>query len=177
MEANVENLKNMILELDDITLKPIEANDAHLIFELRSDPQIIKYTGIKKMTEIQEARDFILKRQNDMASGTAYYWCIYERLSKRSLGTVCLWQFNEQDLSCHIGYELLPFAQGKGLMYAASSAVVSYAFKKLNRQILKAEIDSANMRSIRLIERLGFKDVGCDGAYRIYALSKLASEA
>ncbi len=160
------------LELDRLVLKPIELNDVDLIYALRTDAQVIKYTGVQMMTDLEQAKAFIVNRQKDMASGTAYYWCIYERTSKKALGTVCLWQFSEGDLSCHIGYELLPLAQGKGIMYAACLAVVKYAFKDLQRQLIKAEIQTGNTRSIRLIERLKFKKSNREGAYLIYEFKR-----
>lgn len=62
--------------------------------------------------------------------------------------------------ACHFGYSVCAQQQGKGLMFEVAQAVIEYAFGQLQLHRLMANYMPANVRSERLLQRLGFSREG-----------------
>jgi RimJ/RimL family protein N-acetyltransferase len=90
-----------------------------------------------------------------LASGESLEWAIVENTSGQLAGTCELHSFDEASGSAEIGCLLARNAWGRGIMSEALSAVIAHT-GTLNIAVLRADIDSANERSIRLFMRLGF---------------------
>ena len=65
-----------------------------------------------------------------------------------------------KDQKCWLGYSISKKSEGKSLMFEALSLSNSYVYKNLDIKKIRAGILPENKRSIRLIERLGFKYIG-----------------
>jgi ribosomal-protein-alanine N-acetyltransferase len=85
-------------------------------------------------------------------------WGIVRRADGRLLGTCgFVWL---RPHSAEIGYDLARACWGKGYMYEALSALLDYAFFDLDLNRIEALVMPANMRSKRLLKRLGFAHEG-----------------
>ena len=65
-----------------------------------------------------------------------------------------------KDQKCFLGYSISKDCEGKGLMYKALMLTNSYVFDNLDVESIRSSILPSNKRSLRLIERLGFKCLG-----------------
>lgn len=80
--------------------------------------------------------------------------------------------------SANLGYALDAQAQGQGLMHEALAAVIAHVFSPtVNLHRLQAAVRPENLRSLRLLDRLGFTRIGLardylciDGAWRDHLL-------
>lgn len=85
--------------------------------------------------------------------------------------------------SCNLGYALDAACQGQGLMHEALRAVVDEAFSpRLNLHRIQAGVRPENRRSLGVLARLGFDDIGLarsylfiDGAWRDHRLFALTN--
>lgn len=85
--------------------------------------------------------------------------------------------------SCNLGYALDAGCQGRGLMHEALRAVVDEAFSpRLNLHRIQAAVRPDNRRSLAVLARLGFHDIGLarhylfiDGDWRDHRLFDLTS--
>lgn len=85
--------------------------------------------------------------------------------------------------SCNLGYALDAGCQGQGLMCEALRAVVDEAFSpRLNLHRIQAGVRPENRRSLAVLARLGFGEIGLarrylfiDGAWRDHRLFDLAN--
>lgn len=82
--------------------------------------------------------------------------------------------------AAHLGFAMAADAQGKGLMFEGLAEVVHYAFAELGLHRLMANYRPENVRSARLLERLGFRVEGLakdylriDGEWRDHVLTAL----
>jgi ribosomal-protein-alanine N-acetyltransferase len=67
--------------------------------------------------------------------------------------------------ACHVGYELCPTAEGKGLMTEALQALVNYMFSVKNFHRLMANYVPTNLKSERVLQKVGFQKEGLAKAY------------
>lgn len=91
------------------------------------------------------------------------YWAI--TLSNRNIlvGTICLYGFSDENDNCEIGYELLTNFQGQGIMKEAVEKVIDYAFNTIKVQKIEAFLHRDNQRSIKLLEKLSFRNLNKPG--------------
>jgi len=60
-----------------------------------------------------------------------------------------------------IGYEYAPSHWGRGYATEAAGRVLEYAFEVVKLDRLAAIARPANVASVRVLEKLGFRSVGC----------------
>lgn len=99
-------------------------------------------------------------------------WAITRIGEARLIGTVVYWNVVEEKQEAELGYELLPEYQGKGIMTEAVKKVIGFGFGDLKFKTIVAEPKKGNVRSIKLLEKLGFRlSRETDGGYLIYQLT------
>lgn len=62
--------------------------------------------------------------------------------------------------ACYLGYKIDQAYEGRGMMYEALTASIPYVFQKLNLHRIMANYMPENMRSAKLLQRLGFQIEG-----------------
>ncbi|WP_293759845.1 GNAT family N-acetyltransferase [uncultured Aquitalea sp.] len=85
--------------------------------------------------------------------------------------------------ACHLGYSIDREQEGKGLMAEALRELVRFAFDDLRLHRIQANYQPANLRSGRLLQRLGFVEEGqaarylfINGEWRDHVLTSLINE-
>ena len=146
------------LTTERLTLRQLLITDEQDIFTLRSDGEINKYLDRQLSNTIDDARNFINKVNENIHKNDALYWAI--TLSDRNIlvGTICLFGFSDEHNKCEIGYELLTNFQGQGIMKEATEKVIDHAFNTIRVQEIDAFIHKDNQPSIRLLEKLSFRN-------------------
>jgi ribosomal-protein-alanine N-acetyltransferase len=67
--------------------------------------------------------------------------------------------------SCHLGYQIDEQAANNGLMTEALRRVIAYAFDELKLHRIEANVMPRNLRSRRVVEKLGFEEEGLAKQY------------
>jgi ribosomal-protein-alanine N-acetyltransferase len=170
------------LKTDRLLLRQMTLEDAGEIFLLRSDPLVNKHLNRIKAVSIDDATAFIEKINTAILNNQSIFWGICFIGESKLIGTICLWNFSEQENKAEIGYELLPPFQGKGIMQEAMSTVAEFGFLTLQLESLEAWTVLQNESSIKILERNLFrKDFGLENKIDrsvegpdviIYSLSK-----
>lgn len=145
-----------LLRTSRLVLRPISVDDDRVLFKLRSDPETNRYLDRLPAHTIEQVRDFIQGVDDRARRNESVYWAIELPEQRAIAGTICLFAFSVADEACEIGFELLPSAQGRGVMTEAVGAVLDYAFRHLGILTLTAVAHRENARSIRLLEIRGF---------------------
>lgn len=138
-------------------LRQLSLSDVMIIYELRSNSEVAALTGKKTFTNLDEATSYIKKIENLIRRHECIFWGISYKNSTELLGTICLWNFDLQAEAVEIGYELLPQAQGKGIMSEAVSTVLEYGFGVMDVKSIVAFPSAQNPASVKLLEKKGFK--------------------
>jgi ribosomal-protein-alanine N-acetyltransferase len=146
-----------ILSTGRLNLRRLTLDDEGEIFAIRSDENIAEYLDRSLYRTIEEAQQFIDKINKEIENNEWIYWAISFKENPKLIGTICLWNFSEDKSIAEIGFELLPSYQGKGIMNEAVVAVIDYGFNSLSLRSIEGEVDPKNIRSIKLMERHGFK--------------------
>ncbi|WP_316785221.1 GNAT family N-acetyltransferase [Pedobacter frigiditerrae] len=148
-----------ILKTERLIIRQLEIGDEQEIFTLRSDDEINKYLDRPISHTLEEARNFIIKINEYVLNNDALYWALTLGDDNTLVGTICLYGFSDENLSCEIGYELLTNFQGQGIMQEAAKEVIYYAFNTIKVQKIEASLHKDNQCSIQLLDKLSFKKI------------------
>lgn len=152
-----------VLFTEHLLLRELNLNDAPAIFSLRSDELVNKYLDRVKAKSIHDAEDFIRKINSGVRANQCMFWAICLKGQVNLCGTICLWNFSEQENKFEIGYELLPQFQGKGIMQEAITRIIEYGFYTLQLDRIEAWTLTQNTSSIKILERNRFeRDFGAE---------------
>ena len=72
------------------------------------------------------------------------------------IGTIGFWQIDKENYRAEIGYLLHPDQQGNGLMQEAIETVLQYGFQTMKLHSVEANVNPANIASIKLLEKKKF---------------------
>lgn len=147
------------LTTDRLILRQLEDTDENEIFAIRSDERVNEFLDRPKANSIKDARDFIHKINNGISNNECMYWGIALKNKARLIGTICFWNISKVNSTAEIGYELQPGFQGKGYVQEAIAVVIKYGFENMKLRAIVAELDPGNLRSIKVLEKNGFKRI------------------
>lgn len=139
-----------------LQMRHLKLSDENEIFVLRSNETVNQYISRKRISDKEEALQFINKINNSIKKNESLYWAINLKENPHLIGTICLWNFTEDRETAELGYELFPKFQGKGLMDEAVKKVIGTAFQKIGVNTLEAFTHKNNLRSRALLLRNNF---------------------
>lgn len=144
------------LQTERLQLRKLSLDDAEEIFFLRSNDDINKYLDRPRANNIDEAIAFINKVNIGIANNISLYWVICYKDNPKLIGTICLWNFNEQENKAEVGYEVIPDNQGKGIAKEALSKIIEFGFVTMRLDKIEAYTHKENLASTKLLEKFNF---------------------
>mgnify|MGYP003611457885 CR=1 FL=1 len=149
-----------IIESKNLILKKIVESDCETILYLRSDETINKFierTEHRKTKTIEDAKKFIQQINENLETNKSIAWGISLKDDSKIIGTICLWNFSQDNKTAEVGYDLNPNFQEKGIMSESLKSVLEYGFKTLNLDLIEAFTHEKNENSKILLEKNNFK--------------------
>lgn len=111
-------------------------------------------------------RQRVRRYRSDYAAGNAIAFLIFERSGKHLLGGITLGNIRHGvSQSAQIGYWMGERHAGKGLMQDAIAALLEHAFSTMKLHRVEAACIPGNARSVRVLEKAGFKREGVLRSY------------
>jgi RimJ/RimL family protein N-acetyltransferase len=141
-----------ILETERLLLRRMMGYDAPALHALLSDPETMRYWSTPPHKTLAETEAWVDEGVTAMARGDGHDFAVLE--SDRLIGRVAFWMGNE------IGFLFSRAIWGKGYAQEALNVVLRYGFEQLGFKTVRADVDPDNARSLRLLERVGFRRTG-----------------
>lgn len=152
-----------MFDTDRLHIRLARLEDAPLLFDLNSDPEVVRYTGDVSFNSMSEVYDIVRERMIAswdkykmtrmmvfLKDGTFLGWC----------GLKYFPETNEVDL----GYRFKKIHWGKGYATESSRVMLDYGFNQLNLKRIIAKAMPENVNSIKVMQKLGmtFRGYGHD---------------
>lgn len=103
----------------------------------------------------------VIRNEQEFSSGQAVPLFVFERAEKTLLGGVTVGYIRRGAAQCcMIGYWMGERHAGQGHMFGALKLVIPYIFSSLQLHRIEAACIPDNTRSIRLLEKAGFRQEG-----------------
>ena len=149
-----------VLDTPRLRLRPLAVADVPALFAIFNDQETMRYWTTPAMTDIAEAEALLRDIESHAKAETRFQWGIARREDDLVIGTCTLFRIDRDHRRAELGYILRRNHWGRGLANEALTALFDHAFGALELHRLEADIDPRNAESIRLVERLGFKQEG-----------------
>jgi [ribosomal protein S5]-alanine N-acetyltransferase len=164
------------IETARLVLRRLKMSDTEAIHAIRSNTEVNTFLDRPLSISTDEAASFIQKIENLVASNEGLYWAITLKDNGALIGTICYWNIDAEKDEAEIGYELLPYFQGKGIMQEALMSVIELGFDFLKLKNIIAFPRMDNIKSHKLLEKCHFiRDLESEkikntGNYMVYIL-------
>ena len=145
------------METDRLTLVELCTDDWGFVLQLLNDPSYIANIRDSGVRTEAEARKYI--QDTYQASYRKHGFGLLGMKLRSTGGLIGICGLVKRDAfdDPDLGFAVLPDAQSKGYTFEAATAVIIHAKTALKLPRLLAVIAEGNLRSIRLVERLGFR--------------------
>lgn len=147
----------IIATTDRIILREFSEQDAVGFYELNLNPKVLKYTGDVPFNSIQDAKEFIQNYNAYQLYGIGR-WAIIHTKTQEFLG-FCGLKFHPEEKITEIGFRLHQKYWGLGYATEAAKATLLYGFKTKKLPIIYAHTAIPNIRSQKVLKKLGFTKV------------------
>lgn len=147
------------LHTERVALRRFRTEDADLLIELDSDPEVMRYLSGGEPTAPEEVRDLVLPSLlagYDRWGGTFGVFAAYERAGGAFLGWFCLRPEREGPTDeAELGYRLRQAAWGSGYATEVSAALLEKAFVELDVRLVWGATMALNRASQHVMEKVG----------------------
>jgi ribosomal-protein-alanine N-acetyltransferase len=154
-----------------LVLRDITLLDAELLFELDSDPEVMKYIGPRPALDLEWYRDRIrtvyMPQQAHSSHGVRI---VLDRESGEFLGWVFIRQATASIIAreigwfrpdeVEVGYRFRRSAWGRGIATEAAAPLVELALTDSTTTAVVACASAGNAGSLRVLQKLGLDRVG-----------------
>ena len=142
-----------------LLLRKLKASDCDVMLFLRTDENVTKFIerpDHRKTKNISDARILIKEFASCIDANHSITWGITLKKTRQIIGTICLWNFSQNNKTAEVGYDLHPKFQNNGMMSEALKVIVTFGFNELKINKILAFTHAENVHSKKLLEKLGF---------------------
>lgn len=140
-----------MIETERLLLRRARMDDLEDLHRVFSHPVAMRYWDSLPYEEVAQTRRLLSAMVASSPSESDDFVVEYEG---RAIGKAGCWRFGE------IGFILHPSHWGNGLAHEALGAIIPHNFESLPIDRLEADVDPRNSGSLRLLSRIGFREVG-----------------
>lgn len=140
-----------------LTIRPFTHGDAEFVLRLLNDATFIRNIADRGVRTLEQARDYLTA--GPLASDAAHgfgLWRVALRENDVPIGMCGLVKRDALE-DVDVGYAFLPEYTAQGFARESAAAVLAWARKVRGLSRLVAVVNPGNDRSIRLLEKLGFR--------------------
>jgi ribosomal-protein-alanine N-acetyltransferase len=158
---------NAILKTSRLYLREFTMNDAQLLVDLNSDPEVTRYTGDGSvdLTEATRLLKEVILPQYPNKMGR---WAVHLNENDEFIGWCGLKYISELD-EIDLGYRFFKKHWGKGYATESSKAVMEYGRNVLKLKVIVGRASVDNHNSIAVLGKAGlhFKEEGFEHGEKI----------
>ena len=146
-----------IVKTERLCIRKISYEDVKNLSKVLADPEVMRYSTVGVHTEAQ-IYPYIANCINQYELTGYGHWAVYNYITGEFVGVCGLnkHKVDSEDV-IHINYRLATDQQGKGYAVESTYGVLNFAKKSLKLNAVHALIESANISSVKVVNRTGFK--------------------
>ena len=144
------------LETVRLRLRPFDDADADDLFALHSNAKVLRFWDGPAWNDRSRAEKFITASRQKAEEATGVRLAVELASDGAFIGWCSLHGWNPDFRSASLGYCYFDTAWGHGYATEAAHKLLLWAFDTLNLNRVQAEVDTRNMASARVLEKLGF---------------------
>jgi [ribosomal protein S5]-alanine N-acetyltransferase len=145
-----------VLECPPVILREFRDADAGLVQSVAGDPLIPLITTVPVSGTAADARAFIARQHDRLATGAGYSFAIADAGTGAAVGQIGLWLRELPEGRADIGYWVAPRFRRRGYVTAALTAISRWGLSLDGIDRLQLNVEPWNEGSWRAADRAGF---------------------
>ncbi|MGE5624182.1 MAG: GNAT family N-acetyltransferase [Bacillota bacterium] len=146
-----------VLETERLILRRLELNDAAFVLELATEPAWLRFIGDRGIRDLETARGYLERGPLDLYRRLGFGLYRVEIKAEGTPVGICGLIKRDTLKEVDIGFAFLSRYHGRGYALEAAAATLEHGRRAFGLRRIAAITDPANARSIRLLEKLGFR--------------------
>lgn len=147
---------HLVLQTPRLILYRFTENDAPLIFELNSDPKVVKYVHEPVLKNEEDARKILIENILPQYKNNLGRWAVYTKTNHGFIGWCGLKYRHELD-EIDLGYRLKRSAWGKGYATEAAKHSLDHGLNTLRLEKITGRAHIENFASLKVLEKIGMQ--------------------
>lgn len=143
-----------------LLLRKMKKTDYHDMFEYASIPEVTRYLTWEPHPDIHYTLRYLSYISSRYKAGEFYDWAVICKANQKMIGTCGFTTFHTAHNSAEVGYVLHPDYWGQGIAAEALREVLRFGFLELNLHRIEARFMEPNIRSRRVMEKVGMQFEG-----------------
>ncbi len=127
-----------------VLLRPITERDIDSLFNIFSDPEVMRYWSSPPLEDREAARRLLSDIHDKLQRKLYFQWGVALRADDTLIGTSTLFHIESDNHRAEIGYALGRAHWGKGYIQEALTALIGFAFSELDLHRIEADVDPRN---------------------------------
>ncbi|NRB10035.1 MAG: GNAT family N-acetyltransferase [Rickettsiaceae bacterium] len=149
------------IEIGNIVLREIVIEDAEDYYNYMSCKEMDGFlTQDNRPENIEKSQEELKYWSSLFPNKRSIYWAIAKKSDNKMIGTAGFNLISFPHSRAEISYDLDPSYWGQGIMLRSIKAILKFADDGLGLVRVQATVITDNERSIKLLERTGFKKEG-----------------
>ncbi len=148
------------IETDRLVLRPVVENDIPALLGINSDDDVTRFLTYRSWRSLADGMAWLERVRSVMVTGSALQLVLARKDTEDVVGAVVLFHYDGVAGLGEIGYVIGKRFWRQGFAREALIAIIDHAFVDLGLRRLEAEVDPANLASMRLLESLRFMQEG-----------------
>ncbi len=153
----------IIAETKRLLLRTWTLDDLSAGMNIWGDKDVIKYLGLERPMTKEEVLDSIKRGIDHQIKYGYQHWAVVSKETGELIGACgfsSFKQYREQEVSIELAFHFVQKAWGYGYASEAAEACLDYAHDNLKIDRIVAGVEEGNIRSIRILNKLGFRYLG-----------------
>lgn len=145
-----------VLETERMILRRPTHADASDLFEMRSDPEVMRYVPrplAKTEDDVIELIDLI---NSFIDKNEKINWAMELKETGRVIGLISFVNIQPEHFRGEVGYSIQRAMFRKGYTSEALKRIIAFGFDELKLHTIEAIVDAENIPSFSLLEKAGF---------------------
>jgi ribosomal-protein-alanine N-acetyltransferase len=148
------------LETSNLILRRMLKTDSSAVLRILADDEVTKYYDDETFTKVSQAINQIKAWETGFVNKRCIRWGIARKGEREIIGSCGYYGFHTWHMRASIGYELARSSWRQGIMTEALEAIIDLGFSEMNLNRIDAVVMPENSASIKLLEKLGFRNEG-----------------
>ncbi|MDF2946524.1 MAG: N-acetyltransferase [Bacillales bacterium] len=141
---------------DRLILRRFELSDAINMFKnWASDSDVTRFLTWETHSDIEVTKGILEQWLNDYKETNTYHWAIELNEISEVIGGIAVFNIDEQNLSCELGYCMSKTYWGKGIMSETLEGVMDYLFSEIGFNRITAKHNTNNVASGKVMVKSG----------------------
>ncbi|MCA9908534.1 MAG: GNAT family N-acetyltransferase [Anaerolineae bacterium] len=139
-----------------LRLRQLQPSDAEAMFAIKSNLVVTHAYGRTPHNSLDDTQAWMERIHGNYERREGLVWAVTFPDKDVVIGSVLLWNFDEDYRCGELGYELDPAFWRQGIMVEAVPVVLRYVFADLDLHRIEAVTSAENVPSSSLLLKLGF---------------------